>query len=176
VAENLYGNTKIFRIVRMQSTDKATLLGAGSIPYATGQCVDISGYTGWGRMRFISWAFTGVSGVTGPPTNATGILTFTPGQATFAYNRGGSTHSTGTTGAFGAGGTSVLTMYDKPQGTASAFTTRGFANTVMQEDRYFDCDNAARWIGGTVTIAGTNGPKFALTTEIEIKPKSTPTT
>ena len=173
---NLYGNAKIFRIVRMQTTDKAALIGGGSIPYATGQAVDVSGYTGWGRMRFISWAHTGASGITGPPTGATGILTFAPWQATYAYNRGGTTHSTGTTGAFGAGGTTALTVYDTPMGTATAFTTRGFANTVMQEDRYFDCDGANRWIGGTVTIAGTAGPKFALTAEIEIQPKERPTT
>jgi len=173
---NLYGNTKVFDIVKMQTTDKAALIGGGSIPYATAQAVDISGYTGWGRMRFVSWAHTGASGITGPPTGATGILTFAPWYATYAYNRGGTTHSTGTTGDFGSGATSALTVYDTPNGTATAFTTRGFANTVMYEDRYFDADGSNRWIGGGVSIAGSGGPKFAFYGFIEIQPKERPTT
>jgi len=173
--QKLYGNTKMFTIVPMQTTDAAALIGGGSIPYATGDAIDIQGYTGWGRMRFTSWAYTGASGVT--VAGATGVMTFAPWHATYAYIRTGTpTHTTGVTGSFGVGSTLAVTVYDKPMGTSTAFTTRLLANTVQYEDRYFDADAANRFIGGTVTIAGTGGPKFAMIAEIEIIPKIRPTT
>jgi len=177
MADQQYGQTKLFRILQLQVTDKAALIGGGSIPYATGPCVDISGYTGWGRMIFKGWGHTGASGITGPPTGATGLLSIAPWHATYAYYRGGTpTYPTGPTGNFNVGATSALTVYDTPNGTATAFNTRGFTNTYIDEVRWFDCDASYQWVGAGVTIAGTGGPKFAFCADIELTAKVRPKT
>lgn len=173
-----YGTLKQWEILPMQVTDKAADIGGGSIPYATGIAVDVADYLGWGRMSFDVWAHTGASGVT--VANATGTITLTPWMATYAFNAGGTTHATATTGYFGktASSTSALAVYDKPQGTATAFTAASYTNAfsaALNQERYFDADACERWVGAGVTIAGTGGPKFAFMASISMQAKSRPT-
>jgi len=176
--QGLYGNAVLHRILQIQTTGKGrtTALPSGQayVPYATGPCVDISGYTGWGRMRLMAWAHTGF----GFNTLGTGTLTLTPWHATFALIRGGTTKSTGATGLFSKGYTSALSVYNTPNGTATAFTAVSKTSTTISpsyQERWFDADSSYRWIGAGVTIAGTGGPKFAFSAEIEMIAKTRPT-
>ncbi len=179
--QGIYGNQVIHRIIKMQTsgTGRTSALPSGQsyFKWRTGPCIDMSGYTSWARMRLIMWAHTGW----GFNTLGTGTLTLTPWMATFANNRGGTTKSTGPTGLFKKGYTAALTVYDTPNGTATAFaagtkTNAIDAGTAQYQERWFDADACKRWVGAGVTIAGTGGPKFAVVAEIEAIAKVRPTT
>lgn len=111
----------------------------------TGTGVDTKGYQGWAKISLDSSVASGAT--------TTGILTIETSDAL-------------------SSGYTAVSVYDYPNGTATAFTTCNAA-TAAQEDRYIDLSGAKRYVRAVFTIAG-GSANFGLSVIMTVRSKRLP--